>query len=194
MRILIIGSGNMGKRYKRILNYNNIETVDYDLTEKFGGVELHNIDFDKAIIATPTNDHFEYCKKLVSLDKDFLCEKPVSKNPEEIKTLIELAECDVRMVCNWIFTAPSMVPFMKDNCHIYYDYYNTGRDGLEWDIIQLIHLASDFKSLEVVTESPVFNAAINNIPITQTDIEKSYLSMLEMWIEEPSWRNNMRAT
>jgi len=58
----------------------------------FSSLEDCSLDFDAAIVVTPTSYHFELCKKLLGLKKHIFCEKPMTSTYEEsleIKQLIE---------------------------------------------------------------------------------------------------------
>ena len=92
MNYAIIGLGYWGKNYYRILNSNdniNLSAVvdsnqNINLDEgikHFPGLEdLLNseINIDAAIIATPTNTHYEITKKLLNNGIHVLVEKPLS--------------------------------------------------------------------------------------------------------------------
>ena len=106
MNFAIIGLGYWGKNYYRILNSNdniNLSAVvdsnqNINLDEgikHFPGLEdLLNseINIDAAIIATPTNTHYEITKKLLNNGIHVLVEKPLSTKAEEASELINLAD------------------------------------------------------------------------------------------------------
>ena len=50
-----------------------------------------NIEFDAAIVATPTATHFDYVKLLLGLDKHVFCEKPLTTSLKTATLLQELA-------------------------------------------------------------------------------------------------------
>jgi hypothetical protein len=83
------------------------------------------------------------------------------------------------MVCNWRYSNPNIGPPGTNT--VYYNYHNTGKDGLYWDTIQLIYLA-DLGQCTILNNSQKFSAAINAFTITQNDIEKSYELMLKDWL------------
>jgi len=76
----------MGRRYGAILKYLGHEVVGIDIGNKIPK------NLDLAIVATPTDTHFEICKALSKKHYTYLCEKPISKNPKEIETLIRMEE------------------------------------------------------------------------------------------------------
>ena len=106
MNFAIIGLGYWGKNYYRILNSNdNIklsavvdsnQNINLDEgTKHFPDLEdLLNseINIDAAIIATPTNTHYEITKKLLNNGIHVLVEKPLSTKADEASELINLAD------------------------------------------------------------------------------------------------------
>ena len=106
MNFAIIGLGYWGKNYYRILNSNdninlsavvdsNQNIILDEGTKHFPNLEnLLNseINIDAAIIATPTNTHYEITKKLLNNGIHVLVEKPLSTKPDEASELINLAD------------------------------------------------------------------------------------------------------
>ena len=106
MNYAIIGLGYWGKNYYRILNSNeniNLSAVvdsnqNINLDEgiqHFPDLEhLLNseISIDAAIVATPTNTHYEITKKLLNNGINVLVEKPLSTKSNEASELINLAD------------------------------------------------------------------------------------------------------
>ena len=106
MNYAIIGLGYWGKNYYRILNSNdkiNLSAVvdsnqNINLDEgiqHFPDLEhLLNseISIDAAIVATPTNTHYEITKKLLNNGIHVLVEKPLSTKADEASELINLAD------------------------------------------------------------------------------------------------------
>lgn len=175
MSVLVVGcNGSMGKRYCAILDYLG---VDYEGVDKGEEPTRH---FNKVIIATPTSTHFTEILKYKNYP--ILCEKPVSTNLNQIR-LVE--KYGVQMVCNWayIFTGKILVP---ENNDISYNYYNTGRDGPRWDCIQLYYLSKAPPS--IMMTSPVFHVIINGIPVQMEQIQRSYVLMVQDWLDgKPLW-------
>jgi len=106
MNFAIIGLGYWGKNYYRILNSNdNInlsavvdsnQNINLDEgTKHFPDLEdllISKINIDAAIIATPTNTHYEITKKLLNNGIHVLVEKPLSTKADEASELINLAD------------------------------------------------------------------------------------------------------
>lgn len=194
MKILVIGSkGNMGKRYVAILKYLGHEVVGLDLDnfEDVFNYEKNDITIprnlltlkepvDRAIIATPIDKHYEWCVWCINNKIPFLCEKPISKNLDEIKILIDFSEkngVDGRMVCNWAFINSYETLLPNDN-GITLDYYNTGKDGF-WDLIQPVYLGKKFT---LQKKSPAYICTINGHIVNQYNFDWSYVNMLKKWI------------
>jgi hypothetical protein len=174
--VLLIGyKGSIGNRYRAILEYLSVPFYGVDLGDTYNP-ELYK----RAIIATSTETHFEVCKQMIAYGINFLCEKPVSKNPEEIKELIELCEknkVEGNMVCNWKYVRPNLNP---ESNQILYNNFHTGKDGVNWDCIQLHYL--DEEKAFITTDKPFFASIINNKNITYFNVEDSYIDMMKNWI------------
>ena len=106
MNCAIIGLGYWGKNYYRILNSNeNINltaVVDSNQNINLDGGTKHfpdlehllnsEINIDAAIVATPTNTHYEITKKLLNNGINVLVEKPLSTKADEANELINIAD------------------------------------------------------------------------------------------------------
>jgi len=183
MKITIIGSaGNIGSRYAAILKHLKHEVLDIEYnTPKELITEILDV-AEKAIVCTQTQYHIRWCRRLIKHQIPFLCEKPISTNLQSVKNLngaCRKIRLDARMVCNWKFVLGDM---RADGHNVYYDYYNTGKDGTEWDLIQLFHLAN---TMEFHTKSIEFNATIDGNYISLDDIANSYILMLKAWVSQP---------
>ncbi len=103
-RILLVGAGKMGSNHLRVLSAEkNLQIAG--VVEPFlkpdlpVGVKLYTsisqVDpnsFDAALIATPTETHFEVAKQLIELKKDLLVEKPLASTPKQASELIDRAK------------------------------------------------------------------------------------------------------
>ena len=179
--ILLVGSrGNIGGRYAAILRYLKIDFVGVDVGDKWPDPST----YDKAIVATPTSTHYKICLRLAKLKKTFLCEKPLSKNPEEIQHLIDIG-ADGYMVNNWCHVTEKIIK--PNSAKVYYDCWNTGKDGLLWDCIQLVYIARG-NNFKINNQHPIFWATIdlragsNRIGLEK--IAHSYCYMIDCFIEE----------
>jgi hypothetical protein len=182
MILLVGGLGSIVTRYRAILENMGIPYDIYDyhtgiLSNTHGETNLQDIKFDKAIICTPTDTHIRYCQELELTGKPYLCEKPLTKDPEELV----LAEKFQRgyMVCNYKI----LLDHVSRDGHIVYDYYRTGKDGLLWDCCQLLYLDP---LAYVNNKSPIYRLHVHN-PYDEYDcygeipyqlVERSYISMI----------------
>ena len=106
MNCAIIGLGYWGKNYYRILNSNkniNLSAV-VDSNQNIAldeGIEYFpdlehllnsETNIDAAIVATPTNTHYEITKKLLISGINVLVEKPLATKADEASELINLAK------------------------------------------------------------------------------------------------------
>lgn len=191
--ILIIGGyGNMGRRYATILKHIGEEFKIFDDPSNDNNHEIGGIAFDRAIICTPTRHHFDYCKKLLDMDKPFLCEKPLTFDRQEAEALMQHPNVmRGHVVNNWTY-ALGEEKFDK----LVYNYYHTGNDGLIWDVCQLVLLADRNKAkLSVFRKSPIFMAVAYNAKtkmyttVTLEDIHQSYVTMLKNFCKGKSLMN-----
>lgn len=203
--VLIVGSnGNMGRRYYAILQgikdkNNNIEIGELDLNDKTKKSKYKSANY--IILATPTEEHYKNILEILKTKTELndktithiLCEKPISKNIEEIENLYYLLnkkDCKVKlyMVNNYAYIKRDQDKLIKRKpCYALYqkpisqftsyDYYNTGKDGLYWDLIQIIYLSRKYLSMNNL--SPIWKCCINGKNINRGDIDGSYVSMIE---------------
>ena len=180
--ILLLGAnGSIGRRYQAVLKA---------LGEPYCAVDIGTQEPDwnlvtKAIIATPTGLHFEHCEEMIERGLPFLCEKPLDKNPFSSYILQSSAKaCDVSgfIVNNYRFATLGV---NGDENLIAYDFYNTGKDGLIWDVCQLVYLAHlERCELRVYRESFTWNLSYKGHAIRYRAIEYSYFDMVKAFINE----------
>jgi hypothetical protein len=158
---LIGGEGSIGRRYAAILKYLKAPFEILD-DPKLSAKDWNFKGYKKAIIATPTSTHYEFAKALDEHGVPFLCEKPLTTSLVEAEQFEHLKGYTV---CNWNHAIAHMPG------PIHYDFYNTGRDGLLWDVCQLVYLAYLKQcELKVKRSSPVWSAHAG-APIDYRDIE-----------------------
>lgn len=179
MIAILGGNGGIGRRYQAILRALKAPFQVIDL----GDDEIEDIEFDKAIIATPTQTHFDFCERLITMEKPFLCEKPLSKQMKECNKIWSWAQkkgVPAFVVNNYQFAINHFSEIKK----IEYDFFNTGKDGLIWDLCQLIYIAHKKQSeLIFKTQSFWWDFKINGEQIPYHNIEMSYYEMIENFIE-----------
>jgi hypothetical protein len=171
--IALFGSnGSIGRRYQAILNdlgvpYKTIEVEDTPNLDKV----------TKAIIATPTPTHYGLSYLCQAAGVPFLCEKPLSKDMNELRSFQKFYTMGF-VVNNYAFLQlPKKIELLE------YDFFNTGRDGLLWDICQLIYLSELHESkLLVRRKSWKWTLKVNHCPVAYASIEQSYMDMIEAFI------------
>ena len=182
--IAIIGAnGSMGKRYQAIFDYLKRPFACFDQEHSIEHIKTECQSAEGIIIATPTPTHGEFLRQLLPLEKKILCEKPVTKDMDELLDLD--AYCtrhgyDFQMMlqykelCDPASSGPS-----------FYDYFRTGNDGLIWDCLQIIGLARG--DLVIRNESPVWACAINGKLLSLSDMDFAYITAIQRWLEgEPN--------
>ena len=178
-KTLIIGNrGRMGRRYSAILEHLGQDSTDIDI-----GETATLSDYSHVIVCTPTPTHFEFTIKAVMENvPHILCEKPVCGDSAKAKRVACLrTKSDIRVVCNWAFVEENTI--LQPRSHdVEYSNWMTGNDGQEWDCCQLYYLA---RSRPTIKRGPVFRASINGLPVTLTDIDRSYVDMLNHWYKAP---------
>jgi hypothetical protein len=179
MRILLIGCGRIGSRYRAILNYLKIPVDIYDPKYNF---EPDVTIADKWIIASPTNSHSTWIQRAIELRKPFLVEKPVSKNLAECKILADMVNQSNSigsLVCNYKYILnTSMAYRVRGQAALSYDYYNPG-DELEWSCSQILLL--DPQAI-LKSESPIWKFKINRSYVDYQILEKSYIRMIKDFV------------
>jgi hypothetical protein len=135
MSICIVGAGNMGSRYAAVCKN---ELIDHTLIDKGEMV----LGVDKYIIATPTDTHADVlCHVATRVKKpvSILVEKPIDSCFYSGLRAVKAAESlghRVYMVNNYAYYSEG-IPKGEGDTH--YDFYNSGKDGIVADCIQLIH-------------------------------------------------------
>ena len=76
-KVLVIGRGNMGKRYLAILKYLGVDHDSFDVTDS-EDIEPDIDGCTHAIVSTPIDQHYDNCVWCIDNHLHFICEKPVS--------------------------------------------------------------------------------------------------------------------
>ena len=178
--ILLIGArGSMGRRYAAILRYLNVPYVGHDVESTAERVveDVASAEIFGTIIATPTATHYGYWRLLDPLGKPILCEKPLTKSPAEMEEMLN-GRSPLRMMTQYAL--------LDDPCSFgetLYDYYDSGKDGLAWDCMQIIGLARG--PLVVRNESPVWRCILNWRVLTLEQVHQAYVDYVRLWLEKP---------
>lgn len=184
--LLIGGLGSIGKRYQAICRYLNIPFTVWDVNESPppGLMELST----RFLICSPTSTHMRWINFLVSFQKPILCEKPITRNIDDLERFMIsnaplYSDTDIRMVCNYEYArCLSSEAEAPTNETIINNYY-TGNDGLYWDCIQLIEIANG--PVYFNNTDPVWSLMINGINISREMVDESYVSMIRDWMDAP---------
>lgn len=174
-RILIIGaSGNMGKRYAAILKYHDRQVAFADVLDTPKQQAALAAKSDGVIVCTPTDTHAEIIEYLPA-DKPILCEKPLTKNVDELDLMLKKR---VQMVFQYSILATAPQPGFS-----MYDYYRHGADGLAWDCLQIIGLAKG--ECHLAEESPIWRCHINGQRMDIAHMDAAYVHMVRLWLRHP---------
>lgn len=179
MRILVIGSeGSMGRRYTAILHtIKDMVPVGYDPTKHQAEPVL---DYDRYIIASPTDTHEYWLRKLASLGKPVLCEKPIIKDSKKVREVVELYK-EHNTPLTMVMQYRHYVRGAKGQSE--YNYYNHGKDGLFWDCLQVIALTEGHVTLGET--STVWSAKLNDINLNIAQMDTNYVYEIIDWIRSP---------
>jgi hypothetical protein len=172
--LLVGANGSMGKRYGAILKYLAVDylamDVDDDLPDRGS--------FDGVILATPTDLHAEQCLDFGLLGVPILVEKPLAT---DVETALKVAaaldgQVPLRMVNQYRYLADASLPGRT-----WYDYFRHGSDGLAWDCISILGLASGEVTLGET--SPFWDCTINGQALSLDRMDEAYVAMLASWID-----------
>lgn len=176
--ILLIGSeGSMGKRYQAIFNHLGLEYHKCDLKNN----PIFNISlYDKIVLATPTDSHYDLLKQIIGHGRDILCEKPISKSVNEVIEILNLVKTKENCKFNMVFQYGELAP-SNNNPHQFtsYDYFRTGNDGLKWDCLQIIALASG--PIKIQNKSPYWKCMINDSELDLSTMDHAYVKFIKKW-------------
>jgi UDP-N-acetylglucosamine 3-dehydrogenase len=105
LKTVLIGAGKMGRNHLRVLlessNFEVVAVVDPRVHQLFAQPAfaiatslstLPAMEWDCAIVAVPTAQHFEVASSVIERGKPLLLEKPLAATPAECEQLIALSE------------------------------------------------------------------------------------------------------
>ncbi len=193
-RIVVIGGlGNMGRRYLAILAHLGYEAHPIDLEES---QRQREVLFQKArgvIIATPTPDHCRRVLEVVSLsrrnDIPILCEKPLTTDIQQLDGLLRIARRDgynLQMVNQYKHLRGYSSEYNEAEPSRYgshYRYFNSGRDGLAWNCINILGLSKG--RCQLTETSPLWSCRINGVWLSLSDMDDAYITMVNRWVQDP---------
>lgn len=182
MSILLVGGdGNMGKRYRTVLDFLGKKWKSTDINTPMEVTADLARAADGIIICTPTEEHTTYIHLFHDMGVPILCEKPISKDMEDLKQC--LASCGkagtvLDMVFQYKHLAISQRPGPTS-----YNYFRHGNDGLYWDCIQVIGLAQD--AVRLKEDSPIWQCKINGHVLDLAEMDGAYVSFIRRWLKLP---------
>jgi hypothetical protein len=180
--ILVLGhKGNMGQRYSCILDslgvdWKGLDAITAPLDPEV--IRQATVNSEGVIIATPTETHAGLLRMIADLETPVFCEKPITKDLRELKGILVSYQNS--------YTPFSMVLQYKEllndvsSGHSSYNYFKTGKDGLEWDCVQIIGLAKG--SVEIKNDSPVWECTLNGQKLNLSDMDQAYVWNVKRWL------------
>lgn len=175
--ILIVGGGGaQGKRYQSILRYLHRPFIAVDSLWGDDNPKevMKNKEISDVILTTPTPTHIALLKEYLPYGKPILCEKPIATDLREIKDLPW--EADISMVYQY----KQLIDPGRPRLPSFYDYFRHGNDGLIWDCLQIISLASS--EVQVFQDSPVWKCTINGRGLNLSSMDFAYIKEVQWWL------------
>lgn len=183
MSVLLIGSeGSMGKRYQSILRFLGKEFVRADKQHQKKQIRAMAENSEGVIIATPTETHADFIRLTLSLGVPVMCEKPIIKNTAELRELMKMVSSTGTK-----FSMMNQYKMLATRAAVgvtSYDYFRHGNDGLVWDCIQVIGLATGDVTLK--EESPYWKCKINGRPLHVEHMDHAYVEYVRQWFQNPT--------
>jgi hypothetical protein len=181
MSTLIIGAnGSMGKRYQAIYEWLDYPywAVDKELSRE--QILVRAKAADSIIVCTPTITHGELLRDFMPLQKPILCEKPISKDMDELNEILTYAKRKA-LPFNMVMQYEELLndKGRDGDAKSEYNYFRHGNDGLVFDCLQIIALANG--EIHLDDESPIWTCVINGQKINLSDMDQAYVSMIKKW-------------
>jgi len=179
-RIMVLGyKGNMGTRYTRILDYLGVDWGGMDLTENKGFDRPGDI--DGIIDAGPTRGRL---RRLYDLDPKtpVLAEKPFTLGVID-RAYLQLKTRPIQMVNQYVHMGGHKLP-PGDSTLTYYNYFKHGGDGIAFDCINILGLATGRVILQ--QDSPIWKCELNGRSLSISDMDFAYIAMIEAWLKQPT--------
>lgn len=193
-KILIMGgNGNMGRRYRAILELLAVEYRVFDPLDRcrYYAKLKEGLEWcDGVIIATPTKVHYQNFMEVLGFSAKhvaILCEKPFSFNLEDVelcRSVVERESVKFQMV-NQYAEMPQRGEAFSAAEGTLYDYFHSGADGVFWDCINVIGMDTS-GTVKVKNDSPVWKCWLNGYHLARGDVDQSYITMVKKWTEAPT--------
>lgn len=186
--IALLGAeGNMGKRYTCILNCLGKKVIPIDLETPPDVRKKALSTSDGVIVSTPTDQHLKDMNEVMDLNPSrpipMLCEKPLSKDIQALNQTITRLKSFYQgnpgyfaMVFQYLYAYQGSPVQLTE-----YNYYHSGSDGLYWDCIQLIGLATG--GILLSNQSPIWRCNLNGVKIDRASLDGFYIQMIQDWLK-----------
>lgn len=164
----------MGKRYSAILTHLKIPFVGVDKDDA-----IPNKDYTGILIATPTDTHADLIEFYSALRLPILCEKPIARNKEDLDRALKAGEGLLTMVNQYEY-------LLRPGFHgeTFFNYWNSGKDGIAWDTINIIGLSKWPKPI-ISNKSPIWQCTINGQELSVSCMDSAYCRMIDSWVKNP---------
>lgn len=181
--VCVIGDrGVMGKRYSAILKYLKVPFCGHDIGDTHGEKTSQILQSSHFIIATPTKVHDDSIN-LINAHRNnvqILCEKPIVRHKvDSIFANCERKQNKLFCVNQYQYLSASL---FQIGGITHYDYYNHGKDGLEWDCFQIMALGKGDITLK--EDSPVWDCWINGTKASISEMDGAYVEMIKDFLGE----------
>jgi len=156
-----------------VFNHLGIDPLRIDLGERWPP----DSSFDSVLICTPTKSHIDDIVIASRTGLPILCEKPIATNLDDVLTLCDWVEkegVNLSMVNQY----RQLGPFHEG--WSYYNYWNTGKDGLAWDCISILALAKGRAVLG--NDAAIWTCAINGRNLNLAEMDIAYIRMIKEWL------------
>jgi hypothetical protein len=180
-KVLVVGSeGSQGKRYRAILDWLNVKYAcrDVCVDEIHKDTDIYE-DISHILITTPTDTHCEQIKKYLPYQKPILVEKPITKNLIQLEQVLDAVMTlgvEISMVHQYRHLLKSQVK----GADSHYNYFKHGNDGLIWDCLQIINLATG--AVQLSEHSPIWMCRINGEPLKIQQMDFAYITEITQWL------------
>ena len=164
---------------------------------------LNDVHTEAVVISTPVNTHADIIKKVLKSGKHILCEKPLTKTVEEIKTIDDVLKKSGKiLMCAHTFEFNQVVRYIKEYLkgndvgkYLYFSAFRNGLGPVRKDINVIYDLASHDISilLYLLEKSPLyvsavgsscFNNGIEDIAFIYLEFEdKLFASIQVSWLD-----------
>jgi hypothetical protein len=171
--------GSMGTRYCAILKWLSKPYMALDINSSESELRRARAVATGFIVATPTDTHLDMICSLAPLKKPILCEKPLSKNLDEIEKMRGLVSDGLNLTMTMQYRELNQ----GSGGTSYYNYFRHGSDGINWDCLQIIGLARGM--VELAEDSPVWRCKLNGLWLELSDMDDAYVEFVRRWLRRP---------